>query len=192
MGAYYHTKASVNEYIELAKDVNSRQLIEQMHPFLPSGSTLLELGSGPGTDWQILAETYQVTGSDFSMEFLKRLQSKFPDRDFLQLDARSLATEKKFDGVYSNKVLHHLKDEELAESVTRQVELLNEPGLICHSFWAGEGSEVFKGMFVNYHTEESLRATFEPHFEILLLDPYAEFDDKDSLVLIAKQKGANC
>ena len=51
---YYKTKESFEEYIDLAKDVNGRQLIEKLVEILPPGSILLEIGSGPGTDWKIL------------------------------------------------------------------------------------------------------------------------------------------
>ena len=52
-GEYYKTEESVEEYIKLAKDINGRQLIEKLVEVLPPGSALLELGSGPGTDWKL-------------------------------------------------------------------------------------------------------------------------------------------
>ncbi|MEO1259556.1 MAG: class I SAM-dependent methyltransferase [Bacteroidota bacterium] len=185
---YYHTKESVDEYIELAKDVNGRQLIVKLLTFLPASSSLLELGSGPGTDWGILDEHYQVTGSDNSAEFIGRLKIRHPGAEFLILNAVTLEIEKEFDGIYSNKVLHHLNDMELKDSIKRQYEVLNNNGIICHSFWKGEGTEVFKGLFVNYHTEHALVSFFEEYFEILLLERYAEFEDGDSVLLIGRKK----
>ena len=76
---YYKTKESVEEYIELAKDVNGRKLIDKLRKFLPENSDLLEIGSGPGTDWKILKQYYNATGSDNSTEFLKHLRSENPD-----------------------------------------------------------------------------------------------------------------
>ena len=185
---YYKTKESVEEYIKLAKDVDGRQLIEKLNNYLPSNSLLLEIGSGPGTDFQILKKNYRVVGSDYSTEFLSRLISSNAKDEFLNLDAVTLSTDKKFDGIYSNKVLQHLTDEELRESILRQVELLNSNGIICHSFWKGEGDEVFKELLVNYQTDKSLRILFENYFEILLLEEYNEFEDGDSLLLIGKKK----
>lgn len=185
---YYHTKESVQEYIELAKDVNGGELIEILKSFLPANSSILELGSGPGTDWKILSRDYNVTGSDLSLEFLNHLRSSNPNGTFIEVDAITIQTEQKYDGIYSNKVLHHLKDDELAACVNRQVQVLNADGIICHSFWKGEGSEVFKGMFVNYHTEVSLKKLFGAHFEILYIDSYAEFEEGDSILLIGKRK----
>ena len=186
-GEYYKTKASVEEYIKLAKDVNGKQLIEKFKQTLPSNSTILEIGSGPGTDWKILNEFYDVTGSDNSNEFLNYLVSKNPKGKFLELDAISLKTNMKFDGIYSNKVLHHLKDSELIDSVKRQNEILNSNGIICHSFWKGNGSEIFKGLFVNYHSIQTLTKAYKNYFEILSIEEYKEFDENDSLLLLARK-----
>ena len=187
-GEYYKTKESVEEYIRLAKDVSGKQLVEKLIRVLPPNSTILEIGSGPGTDWKILNESYNVTGSDNSTEFVNHLIDKNPNGAFLKLDAASLKTDQTFDGIYSNKVIHHLTDNELAKSVKRQAELLNSEGIICHSFWKGEGSEIFKGLFVNYHHEASLKEIFKDHFEILSIDNYKEFEENDSLLLIGKKK----
>lgn len=187
-GKYYLRKESVDEYIELAKDVNGEQLIKKLKDYLLPNSLLLEIGSGPGSDFQILKEDYNVIGSDYSAEFLSRLISRFVNHEFLNLDATTLKTNKKFDGIYSNKVLQHLTDEELRKSIKRQAELLHPNGIICHSFWKGEGDEIFKGLLVNYQTDKSLRIMFEDSFEILLLEAYTEFDEGDSLLLIGKRK----
>jgi len=187
-GEYYKTKESVEEYIHLAKDVDGKQLIEKLELVLPSNSVLLELGSGPGSDWQILNKSYNVTGSDNSIEFLNHLITENPDGEFLELDAATLNTDKIFDGIYSNKVIHHLKDNELSDSVRRQFEILKPGGIICHSFWKGEGSEIFKGLLVNYHSNKSLSEIFGDYFEILSIESYNEFEDGDSLLLIGRRK----
>jgi cyclopropane fatty-acyl-phospholipid synthase-like methyltransferase len=185
---YYKTKKSVEEYIRLAKDANGGGLIQKLHEYLPSDSVLLEIGSGPGTDFKILKQLYKVVGSDFSKEFLIHLTSTYPTDEFLNIDATTLNTDKKFDGIYSNKVLQHLSDEALRKSVARQADVLSDHGIICHSFWKGAGNEVFKGLFVNYQTSDSLNHMFKAHFEILLLESYCEFEKGDSLVLIGKKK----
>ena len=189
-GEYYKTKESAQEYIRLAKDVSGVQLIEKLKQLLPPKSSLLEIGSGPGTDWNILNQTYNAVGSDNSLEFLKHLNTENPNGLFLELDAISLNTDKYFDAIYSNKVLHHLKDDELADSVKRQYEILNANGIICHSFWKGEGSEVFKGLFVNSHTETNLNSIFKKFFDIISIENYMEFEANDSLLLLAMKKSA--
>ncbi len=185
---YYKTRESVEEYIGLARDVSGQALINQLQMVLPKGAKLLEIGSGPGTDWNILKETYNVTGSDFSREFIHHLETSYPEGDFIELNAITLETDLKFDGIYSNKVLHHLKDKELINSINRQYQILNPGGIISHSFWKGEGSEVFKGMYVNYHTAESLKQFFGQGFEIIEMKCYKEFEDGDSLFMIGRKK----
>ena len=143
---------------------------------------------GPGKDWEILNQSYDVVGSDNSKEFLSRLIAEHPDGQFLELDAITLDTDKKFDGIYSNKVLHHLKDDEIAASILRQYELLKPSGIVCHSFWKGTGDEIYMGMTVNYHTEESIRNGWGDLFEILLIESYKEFEEGDSLLLMARKK----
>ena len=188
MSDYYKTQASVAEYIEMAKDVNGGALIKKLQKHLPTPAAILEIGSGPGTDWNLLSAHYEVTGSDNSPEFLLHLQATYTNGRFLELDAVTIETTEKFDGLYSNKVLHHLHDEELRTSILRQKEILNPDGIICHSFWKGEGSEMFKGMFVNYHDHSSPLDFFGQGFDLLLTEPYAEFEPEDSILMIAKRK----
>lgn len=185
---YYHTKTSVDEYIKMAEGYDGAELIEVFKKYLPDQSTLLELGSGPGSDWKLLSQHFSVVGSDNSQEFIKRLVEKFPNGEFIELDASTLTVDRTFDGIYSNKVLHHLTDEELKTSINRQREILNDGGIICHSFWAGEGSEVFKGLFVNYHTESDVRNLLSEGFEILHISSYEEFEADDSVFVVGKKK----
>lgn len=184
---YYDSKDSVQEYISAAKDVNSEPLIYMLQSNLEEGSSVLELGSGPGTDWRILSKQYQVTGSDMSVEFLGHLKQHNPTGKFIELDAATLETDQKFDGIYSNKVLHHLTDKELVQSIKRQLEILNKNGVVCHSFWKGKGTEEFKGMFVNYHDREELIALFQKGFELLAIEEYEEFEPNDSIVIIGRK-----
>jgi len=188
MGKYYHTKDSVEEYIRLARDVDGQQIISRLKEFLPYGSELLEIGSGPGKDWQILKEYYKVTGSDFSKEFLKHLHTTYPGGAFLELDAATLDTDRIFDGIYSNKVMHHLEDEVLEASVKRQYEILKPGGIVCHTFWKGEDSEIYNDLFVNYHTDLGISTLFEDRFDPLLIRFYKEFEEGDSFLYIGKKK----
>jgi trans-aconitate methyltransferase len=187
-GEYYKTKESVTEYIQLAEGYDGRELIEKLKQHLPANATLLEIGSGPGTDWNTLQKTYTTTGSDNSDEFLAHLKTKNPTGEFLKLDASAIETDQTFDGIYANKVMHHLSDKELTASIKRQTEVLNKGGIVCLSFWKGEGSEIFKGLFVNFHTREYLKTIFSQYFEIILLETYNEFEADDSILLIAKLK----
>jgi len=185
---YYHTKESVEEYIRMADGYDGKHIIKRLEKYLSADSELLELGSGPGTDWQILSKNFRVTGSDYSTEFITYLNNQNPGAQFLELDAISLITEMRFDAIYSNKVLHHLANHELESSIRRQWEILNPKGVICHSFWDGEGSEIFKGLYVNYHNMFELEDLFADYFEIKIIEHYREFEADDSIFLIGIRK----
>ena len=190
MGDYYKTKESVQEYIKLARGHDGAENIALLKNFLPENAHLLEIGSGPGTDWAILQNYYEITGSDNSPEFLRRLNESFREGEFLNLEASTLKTDLKFDGIYSNKVLHHLEDEALESSIKRQAEILHPGGVVCHTFWRGEDSETYNDLFVNYHSDTGLRELFEDRFEPLLIKYYKEFEENDSILYIGKKKRA--
>ncbi len=81
-----------------------------------------------------------------------------------------------------------MTDDELSTSIKRQTEILKKNGIVCHSFWSGEGDEIFKGMLVNYQSVKSLKKLFENYFDILLLSEYEEFEKEDSILLIGRKK----
>lgn len=172
----------------MAKGHSGKALIDILDTFLADGAKVLEIGSGPGTDWEILTDKYEVLGSDNSEEFIKHLQQTYPKGEFVPVDASTLELDRSFDAIYSNKVLHHLSDDDLKQSFERQQVLLKHGGVICHSFWRGEGSELFKGLFVNYHEKDDLSNLLEGRFEILHFELYPEFEKEDSLLLIARKK----
>ena len=69
-----------------------------------------------------------------------------------------------------------------------QYDILSTNGLICHSFWRGEGTEFFKDLFVNYHDELNLKEFYQEYFDILSIESYNEFKENDSLLLIGRKK----
>lgn len=187
--SYYHTKESVEEYIKLSVGYDGSFLINKLKSYLADGARILELGSAEGKDIILLKTLgYQVTGSDCSEVFLDLLRRKHPDLKLLHLDAATIETNDCFDSIYSNKVLHHLTDDELERSICRQFSLLNDNGIICHSFWNGVGEETFKGMHVNYHTVTELSQLLSYRFDLLHIETYAEMDKDDSLFIIARKK----
>ena len=123
--------------MEMAEGYDGAELVEVLKKHLPEGSTVLELGMGPGKDLALISRSYTVTGSDSSAAFLDLYRRKNSQADLLVLDARTMATDRKFDCIYSNKVLHHLTKDELTTSLQKQREALNTDGLLMHSFWYG-------------------------------------------------------
>jgi len=96
-----------------------------------------------------------------------------------------LETDRVFDCVYSNKVLHHLTIEQLSKSLHRQKEVLSRNGLVMHSFWRVEGMEEHHGLRFVYQTEDSIRAIFSESFDSVKVISYTEMEDDDSLYVLA-------
>lgn len=184
---YFDDMKNVKEYIKMAEGYDGKFLIEILKKHLKSGSTILELGMGPGKDFAILSRSFKVVGSDNSRIFINLFKMRNKKVDLLLLDARTIETERKFDCIYSNKVLHHLTKSELKESLQRQRNALNENGLLFHSFWKGNKEEMHHGLRFVYYTEDELIAIAGEGFEVIEIEVYSEMSKKDSLYLILKR-----
>ena len=186
--SFYDSSDNVDNYIEMCSDYDGSNLYEVLKEHLKDGSSLLELGSGPGFDMPFLSEHYDVTGSDFSDEFLIRCRKKFSDISFIKIDASKIDIKEKFDCIYSNKVLHHLTESQLATSLSQQAKGLTENGIIVHSFWIGEENEEIEGMLFTYYQPEDLLHLISENFVVLTTLSYQEFEEADSLFVVAKLK----
>ena len=186
--SYFQTQESVEQYIRMAEGIDGRELIAKLQAYLPPGASVLELGMGAGKDLDLLAEHYAVTGSDSSDAFIDRYRRSNPQADLVNLDAVSIDTERRFDAIYSNKVLFLFSEEELAASIERQTSVLRPAGIVLHSFWAGDHYEEYGGMPVYHRDEQFLTSAFSDLFEILALDRYAEMEQDDSIVLLARSR----
>ena len=120
------------------------------------------------------------TGSDNSEVFLDLYRKNNIDTDLILLDAVDIDTERKFDCIYSNKVLHHLTRDQLKQSFINQHEILNKKGILFHSFWYGTDEEEIHGLKFVYYTEETIKEIIENYFEILDLKKYKELEEDDS------------
>lgn len=184
---YYDNEENVEAYVQVAEGYDGRELVAVLRRHLRPGSAVLELGMGPGKDLALLADEFSVTGSDRSKTFLRRYREEHPDADLLLLDAVTLETERCFDAIYSNKVLHLLSVDELRNSFRRQAARLNANGLLMHSFWHGEGVEENLGLQFTYYTDASLTAVVGPEFEKVECLRYTEIDEGDSLYLLLRR-----
>ena len=185
---YYHEEKSVSEYIKMAEGYDGKEFIPVLRKYLPENATVLELGMGPGKDVELLSEYFQVTGSDYSKIFIERFQKIHPDADLILLDAITLKTERKFDCVYSNKVMYHLAKAELEESFRRQADLLTNGGILFHTFWYGDEEENYSELRMIYYTQETLSKLIGDEFEELEYKMYAEMEENDSFYIVLRKK----
>lgn len=185
---YFDERKNVDAYIKMAEGYDGRNLIAILQKHLVPGSTVLELGMGPGIDLDLLAQTYQVTGSDNSNVFLELYREEHPTADLLELDALNLKTTRKFDCIYSNKVLHHLRKEDMHRSFSRQKAVLHNGGLLMHSFWFGSKEEALHGLHFAYYTEEELLKIIGPGFKVVAMERYQEMEADDSFYLLLRKQ----
>ena len=67
---FFDTEEGVRQYLEMAEGYDGRDLVATFEAHLPAGSSVLELGMGPGKDLDLLRSSFEVTGSDASKAFL--------------------------------------------------------------------------------------------------------------------------
>jgi trans-aconitate 2-methyltransferase len=88
---------------------HGRGLVELLAP--RAGERILDVGCGTG---QLAAEIAragaQVVGVDSSEAMIEQARANFPDMRFEHADVRSLPFQEEFDAVFSNAVLHWVKD----------------------------------------------------------------------------------
>lgn len=183
---FFDSKKNVLEYIKMCDGFDGRELIEILKTYVPLNSTILEIGSGPGKDLDLLNDYYYAVGSDRSEVFKELYLKEHENANYQILDAVTLNTDKKYDCIYSNKVLHHLTKEELLKSFKRQKEIIKKGGVLFHSFWKGDKQEEFDGLFFQYYLEEQLENIVKDNFQILKIESYKEFEENDSIYLILK------
>ena len=119
--------------------------------------------------------------------FIERFRKQHPSADLIRIDAVEMDIDRKFDCIYSNKVLHHLSAEELKTSLQQQARVLNSKGIALHSFWHGDKEETHHGLRFVYYTEESLTKLVGPEYEVLDLQCYEEMEPDDSLYLLLRK-----
>ena len=188
---FYDNPEKINEYEKMCESYDGKELYDILNKYLNKSSKILELGSGPGNDIKYFTKHFNATGSDLSEEFLQRCRNKFKNTPFLKLDAVSIDTNHKYDAIFSNKVLHHLKTSELELSLKRQTEVINKNGFLAHTFWIGDKEFTMEDVLFIFYKKENLLNLISKYFIIEETFCYKEFEENDSIFVIAKNSLAN-
>ncbi len=183
---YYHDSRNVDNYIHMALGYDGKALIEILKSLLPKGSSVLEIGMGPGKDLDLLNVYFNAVGTDESDLFVDRYKYNNPKSNVFKLDAIEMDINEKFDCFYSNKVLMHLSREQMLQSLIRQKALLKEGGLLFHSLWKGSDVEFYDGLRFVYYDKKILTTLLENDFEIVEMQLYKEVEEDDSLYIVLK------
>jgi len=88
----------------------AKELIEKLG--LEGKESILDIGCGDGKITNYLKESTSgdVVGIDLSEEMIAYAQIQFPNLQFMQMDAQKLSFVEEFDVVFSNAVLHWVRD----------------------------------------------------------------------------------
>ena len=71
----------------MAEGFDGRDHVEVLRGLLREGARVLELGMGLGKDLEMLAESFEVVGSDLARAFLDRYAVAHPTAELYLLDA---------------------------------------------------------------------------------------------------------
>ncbi len=185
---YYHDPKNAKSYAAMCEGYDASEQLGIFYKALPDGATVLELGSGPGNDLELLSTHYEVTGSDSSPAFIHMLHSRFPHLPIVRLDAANLEINETYNAIYSNKVLHHLSDEELIQSFAQQAKILTKGGMLFHLIWARlDQPEGVQDMVFEARDIATMTKIMGSEFKLNSVQEFAEFEEGDSLALLAQK-----
>ncbi|GIQ83715.1 hypothetical protein KIPB_005073 [Kipferlia bialata] len=190
---FFEDQTNVDKYIASCEGCDGYHLVDtlvsecKVQGVDTAASSVLELGSGPGTDGKYLSSFFKDTLlSDHSSLFVKRLQSLGLSAVTVDASDINLPPASR-DVVFSNKVLQHLDFPSFRASFQSQHRLLKEGGLACHSLWYGTDSMMTGTLLHQYHTEETLATAIKGLFTVVSMHRYEEFEPEDSMVVVLKR-----
>lgn len=166
---------------------NNSYVIDEFKSRVSHEKKVLEIGSGIGKDYQILKETYDITGSDYSDSFLNTLKKKFDGDKFLKLNAVTMEVDSKYDVIYSNKVLHHLLPDQLEESFRKQYEILSDGGILFHTMWKGDKKITDPNKLYDIAYEKDDIERIKGKFRKVDFIVYKELKEADSFITILEK-----
>ena len=188
---YFDSKRNVDAYVRMADGYDGSVLVAVLERHLPTGSSVLEIGMGPGKDLHLLSRRFHPTGSDRSAIFVDHVRAAQPEADVLLLDAVTMQTDRRFDAVYSNKVLHQLTRDELVRSLHSQRRVLKSGGIAVHGLWYGDRLETDDSGQCQYYTRQTFAEAAAELFEILDTGSYVEDSAYDSLYVVLRRPPEN-
>ncbi len=127
--------------------------INRLQKYLASGSSVLDLGCGPGVDsFKLRAAGYRVTGADLSWGML--CQAKlYAGNSLFQVDMRDLAVARQsFDAVWMQASMLHLTRQDAPKALAEIQRVLRANGLVCLSVKQGDGEGYQHNLGERYFT----------------------------------------
>lgn len=106
--------------------------------YIKKGDNVLDLGCGNGRYYNIIKEKgAEYLGVDNSVELIKIAQQKYPEADFMAMDAlKTIFPDFHFDKVVSIAVLHHIPSNQFRLDFMREARrILKTNGLLILTVW---------------------------------------------------------
>jgi SAM-dependent methyltransferase len=152
--------------------------IKQLLKLLPKTSNkILDADCAYGKETVVFKDLgYEAIGIDLSDGLVRRAKQKYPDLEFRMMDVLSLDfPDEEFAAVWSNAVLHHLRDEDVVAAFREFHRVLVSGGIVGASFKQGSGEQEMVESFSNdgarfykYQNKNNLsRILNEAGFEIV-------------------------
>ena len=142
------------------------------------GSTLLDLGCGPGRDTLFYGEQgYRVVGADLSQGMLEEALRRVPGGNFVRADMRHLPfPDGAFQGVWASASFLHVPKESAGLALTEMRRVLAEGGVLFLAVkrgqdesWREPEDAPHRFYFAYYTSAELADKTGQAGFEILSL-----------------------
>lgn len=164
---------------------------------LPAGGQVLDAGCGHGDPviGRLLEKGFQVTGSDFSSEMLRRASKQFPHANFLQKASSMIDEQSVYDGICSFNSMLYLDPIDFLNSIFHLHNALKPGGLMfLYAFdsgpdWRGEpfSHRVGQWMWSWHYGIDEAASLIEEHGYFKVLETRKVQIDKEEAERIAKE-----
>lgn len=136
---------TVEKYIQNVDPLYPAQEGEKFMKLLHKGSTILDLGCGPGRDTKIFTEKgFKVTGIDLSEKMIEAARKRVPNADFRVMNLKKLLfTEAQFDGIWASAAYLHIPRQNIPQALGEARRVIKNHGVFFVSVKKGEG-EILK------------------------------------------------
>ncbi|MCK9372795.1 MAG: methyltransferase domain-containing protein [Sulfuricurvum sp.] len=160
-----------------SQELWAKELIEKIN--LNGHEVILDIGCGDGkvTDYLAHLTTSRVVGIDLNHDMIALAKASYPLPEFLQMDAEKIDYENTFDLVFSNAVLHWVKNH---EAVIAGIHKALKPKGKTVLQMGGEGNA--KMVFTALST---VQKEYAPYFEDFV-SPYTFCSDSYYLKILDK------
>lgn len=130
--AYYDRNAET--YAEDTRKIDMSRHHKVFESYLEKGNHILDLGCGSGRDsHHFMSRGYQVTSMDGSAEMVKQASS-YLSRPVIHSTFEDYESNHIYDGIWASASLLHVSKENLADILSKYIDMLNINGVFFMSY----------------------------------------------------------